>query len=205
MAFSRVNPVGWGTGTRLTHDQMNQLDTNVSKAIDGSVGALEIAARSGLVRTVADQGMPRDIVNWTRSNAGNWSCTTLGGGQSLYFKLRLPHGSTLTSLTAYYRGSPGHAALPATMPGLRLDAQNLATGAVTFSLVAVTDSSPNVAAFEAWHTITLSGLSYVISRTTEALYAVVTTEANANAQVGPLVSTSLLATFSMSKLDETGS
>ena len=38
MTFSRVNPIGWADGERLTSDQMDQLDTNMTKAVDGAAG-----------------------------------------------------------------------------------------------------------------------------------------------------------------------
>jgi len=38
MSFSRVKPGGWGTKDDLTSSQLNQLDTNASKAVDGAVG-----------------------------------------------------------------------------------------------------------------------------------------------------------------------
>lgn len=38
MAFTRVNPLGWALYEELTSAQMNQLDLNVSRAIDGAAG-----------------------------------------------------------------------------------------------------------------------------------------------------------------------
>lgn len=38
MAFSRVNPLGWALFEELTSAQMNQLDLNASRAIDGTFG-----------------------------------------------------------------------------------------------------------------------------------------------------------------------
>ncbi len=38
MSFARVKPSDWASGEVLTSTQMNQLDTNVSQAIDGTAG-----------------------------------------------------------------------------------------------------------------------------------------------------------------------
>lgn len=38
MTFPRVNPPGWGNGEVLTSTQMNNLDTNMTKAVDGAGG-----------------------------------------------------------------------------------------------------------------------------------------------------------------------
>lgn len=38
MAFVRVNPAGWALNDPLTSAQQNQLDINVSKAVDGTLG-----------------------------------------------------------------------------------------------------------------------------------------------------------------------
>ena len=38
MSFTRVNPGGWAVNDPLTSAQMNQLDINVSQAVDGTAG-----------------------------------------------------------------------------------------------------------------------------------------------------------------------
>ena len=38
MTISRVNPVGWADGETLTATQVNNLDINITKAVDGAAG-----------------------------------------------------------------------------------------------------------------------------------------------------------------------
>lgn len=40
MSFSRANPLGWSLNEELTHDQINTIDLNQSRAVDGHAGGV---------------------------------------------------------------------------------------------------------------------------------------------------------------------
>lgn len=98
----------------------------------------------------------------------------------LYLNLdNLPYLGTITAITAYVDPKNGHGGLPGTMPRLKLSSRT--HGSVGDTDVAQqTDTSANVAAYEALHTITLSGLSATIDGT-KMYYVEVQSEGGANA------------------------
>lgn len=199
MAFSRANSGGWSPGNKLTATQINTIDANQSNGIDKRSGALEIDTRTALQR--------QSIVSAIES--GSWSLgefahqnTAIGGtAASLIFPLRLPHGSTITAIQCWYDAGGGHAALPSIMPKIELRECTLSTDTRN-TVGSQSDTSASVAAFEARHTITLSGLSYTVDNSTKAIVALVTAEFGSNALQDALVASSILVTFNVSRLDE---
>lgn len=76
--------------------------------------------------------------------------------------LDLPHGQTLTALTAYINPTDT-GSLPGTMPVVTVIKMAIATGAES-SVGSATDSSASAVAYSATHAVTISGLSHVIDR-----------------------------------------
>ena len=69
MAFTRVNPLGWALFEELTSAQMNQLDINVSNAVDGALGGTynlgnnELRFVGGPV-VIDSLQQPSNVLNW---------------------------------------------------------------------------------------------------------------------------------------------
>lgn len=90
-----------------------------------------------------------------------------------------PHGSTLTSVTVSFQPDT-HSALPANMPFLRINKLNIVTGGGSQLGSDVHDVSANVTAYDQIHSITVSGLSEVIDRTTYVYQAALFIESGSN-------------------------
>lgn len=112
---------------------------------------------------------PGAVVAWHYSPAllyeSIWLQTSAGGtgiGAELYIPLDVFLGSTLDSVSVNLTGGYGpgapHGALPGNMPIMEVCQVNSATGTRTV-LGSITDTSPNVPAYEATHTLTVSGLA----------------------------------------------
>jgi hypothetical protein len=136
-----------------------------------------------ITRAVPDFGMPDDIAaaaNWTwTTNPPCWA-TSGNGAFYLAFPLPLPDGCTLTAVQATVDPQNTGGALPGAGggPALYVGSYDHTTGTaadITAALPGVADPQENtsIAAYEARHTITASGLSTVIDRTTKRYFALV--------------------------------
>jgi len=88
-----------------------------------------------------------------------WNQSDVTDAGLLAFKLTLPKRGTITSVTAYVKGAAGHAGLPGTMPALALLSQDIAGIGNGTAEGAQSDTSGSTGAYQAAHTITISGLS----------------------------------------------
>jgi len=118
---------------------------------------------------------PALIVAWHYSPAllyeSIWLQTSANGtgiGAELYIPLDVFLGSTLDSVSVNLTGGYGpgapHGALPGNMPIVEVCQVNSATGTRTV-LGSITDTSPNVPAYEVGHTLTVSGLAVATAAT----------------------------------------
>lgn len=116
--------------------------------------------------------------NWSEYTTplGSWRNTASGGTANIHLD-GLPNGGTLTSITLRWQGAAGHGALP-TMPSIQLYRIN-EDGTQT-SLGSQADTSASVAAYEAVHVITLTGINHVIDRTQYRYVLQVTGETGGN-------------------------
>lgn len=98
----------------------------------------------------------------------------------LYFcPSNLPYLGTITAITAYVDPKNGHAGLPGTMPRIKLSSRTHGVDGDT-DIAQQTDTSANLTAYQALHTITLSGLSQTVDGT-KMYYVEVQSEGGANA------------------------
>lgn len=112
----------------------------------------------------------------------NATPTTPGSGPQLALYLdQLPIGMVVTSVTIYLSGNAGHVGLPGTMPTLAVSHYAAGSGYTAgVSLGTATDGSANTTAYQAYHALTLSGLSYTVAQN-DVLLLVFTSESGANA------------------------
>jgi hypothetical protein len=212
MSFTRANVAGWATGEVLTTTQMNQLDLDHSRAVDGNAGGtytpsaaiiingsgIEFAGYSGANIVAAIPGRSSSYrlevplrpsgeipADWTWSDSGWWAhdATT---NNNFAFSLMLPPLGKLSEVRAIVSGAAGHGALPATMPALsvRRAICTLAAADITAdSLGSQTDSSATFADYELNHEIAVTGLNHTIS-TVSSYFVRITGEAGANSVSG---------------------
>lgn len=106
-------------------------------------------------------------------------------GLGLVWPLELPHRQLLTAVTARIAGSATDVALPLNKPVLYVYASLIAspvTGSVL--LGQTTDAPANLAAYQAVHDLSVSGLAHTIDRTGYFYYAVLQAEQGTNANPG---------------------
>lgn len=135
------------SGTLLGYTLRAQLDNLRDKA--GRVGT-----------RVQAQNFSSLSGNWSQSTYGKWINTALGG--LLEGELDLPHGQTLTGITARWAPAPAHGGVP-TMPVLTL--YKVDRDGTQTSLGSQTDTnSGSVGAYETAHDIAITGLTHTIDR-----------------------------------------
>lgn len=132
--------------------------------------------------TRVHRGMPlfSDTTQWSFDEYLRFTCGSITG-EAIYFHLDMPTGVTISDIEVTVIGG-GNANLPAVMPRFRLRRHFIASDTNDSSSDAV-DASADVTAYNAIHTITLSGLAYSVSNSTKYVVEFVT-ESGANAMAG---------------------
>lgn len=157
---------------------------------------VKLASRS-ITRVQPFHFRTSDTTVWNINDAGN-GIQLLDSAVTLLTPVRPPHGVVLTGATLYIQPA-AHGALPATMPQFSVRSVS-ATGGQSI-LGTATDSSANVAAYNAAHTISISGLSHTVDRTTLRYFVRVVGEGGANFAANLIVAQVAL-TYTITEYDE---
>jgi hypothetical protein len=117
----------------------------------------------------------------------------------------LVQSGTLTGVTVYLDGglTAVHGALPDTKPQHQVFKSNITTGVLTQLGSTATDAPASVAAYEAGHSVAVTGLSEVITESHRYM-AVVLGESGANSENNALIVHGLVASFSCTLLTPGG-
>jgi len=142
---------------------------------------------SRIQRCVCSTSQTAGVNDWAPQNGFNCSImaqVTLAGTAVIYQPLDLPDGSVLTSVIVYLIATGGHGGLPGTMPTARLFKMNATTGVLT--QVGITTGDPsNLAAYEAYHFISIGGgINETIDNTQYKYVVAVTGEAGGGSIAG---------------------
>jgi hypothetical protein len=194
MANSRANASGWLFGEILTETQANQMDEGQARAVDMRAGHLEIETHSvtRFMSTVPAWRSALDVHLLLNSPSAVFTLSTTN--VEFWWPIWVPSGAIITGWSLPVRGAAGHVALPASKPIIRLRAGGTGT--------LVGDPSPDVASYEASHTISQSGLSFAIDAAAGPCgYLEITTESGANSLPNLFIGAPSI-TFLVSKLDE---
>lgn len=176
-----------GAGEPYLYDYANKsvsLDRGLfAKLIDGQDWALKHA----LPTTRIHSGTPVfTLTGWVATMGASTFSYVAAGGAHILFPLDLDHQSTLQSVSIGYLPPSGHAAFPggkpATMPNF--DVIRMSALGVPWTIGTAIDASATAGAYEAAHTLTLSGLSESIDITTYTYWLYFQGETGANAIVG---------------------
>ena len=144
MAFSRANGGGWGANAEVTTTQVNTIDADLSKAVDGAAGG---SYAPTVALTVAGQGLQMTLgtapSTWMQFAEGTRSITRSFAAQPVSFLvgaglgasgfiggngtggiftrlLEVPNNATIVSLKLYFKIVIGHLTMPAAGPGIQL-------------------------------------------------------------------------------------
>jgi hypothetical protein len=89
--------------------------------------------------------------------------TQIVSGSTLNFWLGLPIGTVIKSLSIALQKGPSAGALPSSMPSIYLGYYDLATGAFVSVIAPFSDTSANLAAFQAYHTVTTGTVTHTVA------------------------------------------
>jgi len=196
-----VNAALEGLMDKITSSQLPAFDA----AVDYPLFPRSVARAQNLIAAAPQSASNRAPYTPGWGWEGAWIQTNVGAADYLDVPLLLPHGSVLTLLQIYLKGSnlPGvHAAMPATKPqvrAFRID-ETLGIASVTPITSLTTDPETVVANYEAAHVITISGLSVSIDNTIYRYSVRVIGETGANSQTG-LELCGILATCTVNLMD----
>jgi len=139
--FSRVNPLGWAIYEKLLAAQMNQLDINMTLAVNGQgsthtpledivlKGPFGLRLEDSQLKYEDDRVVPRrQPMNGAIFDSGEWEWSVNGvqlrqgstadsGAWLRLYLTNLPDGGKLTSVTVSWDGPSGHSADPILGPG----------------------------------------------------------------------------------------
>jgi hypothetical protein len=95
----------------------------------------------------------------------------------------MPHNSELTTLAIYFNGATvSRAALPSVMPRFRVYKMHKDTGTSYTVSSDTVDPSVSVAAYEAYHSINIGGMSEIVDKETFLYYLRIVPESGTNSQ-----------------------
>lgn len=182
MSFSRAKSTGWTDNVdTITAAEMNQIDVNQSRALDGTAGgiytpsaALDIRGTAGVIinGTGSATRLRYGSRSLTRTQDGmlvnidtavtSFTPISIGvGQQGIQMLERIPNGATLTLVSAYH--DSGSATPPVTPVAMTVTKTDITTGTTT-----VVDTSSDTtagAAYGAHHRFDSAVLSLAIDRT----------------------------------------
>lgn len=180
-------------GTDIT-SLLASVATKVAKAGDTMTGALTttgvtISNTSNTI-SLASRSVTRSGWKVLDYDDPGWAVGPDGGLQTgvntavgATIEIDVPNNAVLTSIAISYTGAGGHAGLPANMPSIEVFKQSVASGEQ--SMGTGTDTSVDVAAYQATHLITATvGAFATVDRTNARYYVKVESESGANALSG---------------------
>lgn len=255
--FPRVKPAGYAQGDPITPAEINQLDSDHAKSVNGDEGgtyagaqvwngahtfnaavglngavtlgaAATVSINNGTQVTYQGTNLPKlanrlhtwpinifGAITLLEEGANPWGTyisVTYGtavwqmkvvGTRLMIPILKLPLGADITQIKAYIDGKGGgvtHAALPATLPSLLLRKRPLSTG-VAATVGTVTDAPANLAAYEAYHALTLNiGDGVAPINGTDDYWLQLTGESGANSVVDSLALIALEMSFTCKQI-----
>ena len=171
-----------GTGTiyaaKMTASTFSQILASFAPAV-----GIAYTRVSNSLATAIGTAWTFTITTWS------WQCATTTSTNVLLIPLdesALPNGVTLSSVAINIQGSGTDAALPALMPALSIWRVPI-TGGTTVQLGSTaTDTSTPLAAYQALHSITVTGIAATVDRSQYIYYAQLRPESSTNATSGML-------------------
>lgn len=214
-AVLKINGLGLATDTALSTGAASSVSLDGTIAVPGamSAGNVTMTGTNNILLTSrsVSRSQPISIEPfWTSGTMPDWLPAGIGTSVATIlgpigrFHIKIPHGQGLTAVRVSIAGVAGHSAFPggkpANMPTLIVYSVASADGTPT-SLGSQTDTSATAAAYEAWHDLTVSGISHTANRSTSRIIAYFTGEFGANSILGMAIG-ACTATFTAINYDE---
>ncbi len=138
-----------------------------------------------LTRQVAFQPLYK-AGDWDTAAGASWYVVQAVTGKTLTIDVELPDGCVVNEFHAILDGAPAHGALPGAMPSVALVKTDFTSGSVLVPTIVSTqtDTSASVAAYELAHTVSKTGLTETVTRSTHRYFIAITGEGGANFVAG---------------------
>jgi hypothetical protein len=202
------------TNITIPSDGDDKSATSVNPGLEGLADRTASIAKRAALSDLGTVIRPVSSLAWIFDSSGSPSWTRNGGlkltqvdidalgpePNGFHVILQLPHGSTLVSVFACIKGHSGHAVLPVLLPGFTVFKQRINTGAARVSIGTGGDTSANVAAFEAVHSID-AAVNEVIDNSINAYWIAFTGERDIDTAVAGAEFYGFLTQCSVPKLD----
>lgn len=195
MSFTRVNSGGWTASvSQVTAAQLNALDVNMTRAIDGNAGGaytpsakIQIQGTAGLeiggtgtasklllasrsVTRILDQAHPHMAsAQWSELSNMIWRTTDSTVQASLNIPIHVPHGAVLTAVGVLIDPA-AHTVVPENYPQLQLWDYDTAAGTRTQIGGTSTDATSPLASYVLAHWLNITSLSTTINRATHRYF-----------------------------------
>jgi hypothetical protein len=119
-------------------------------------------------------GIPRGDTNWTLGQTTKLTLTAVSQpGSPGFVELDLPHGATLTGVSVYVDPANGHGSVPTVTLLVKKMTQSTGSDATIASQV---DTSGSAGAYDAVHTISVTGMTEVVDNTVNRYFAAVSAD-----------------------------
>jgi hypothetical protein len=198
--------VQWSSGSFLNVSSGATFSMAGTATISGTftVSSNVILSGSAKVTTAVARTYPRVATLFRTPSSAKWAAPTAGGEayplrvaqaqtitpgsrpDALFYLLETPDGSTLVSVSVHLTGGPSHGGLPSTPPKMSIYEYDAVAGTTTLVTFAF-DASASVGAYEADHTIAISGLTELVDRTTSHFIVMLEGEAGTDAELGLVI------------------
>lgn len=195
---------GYGGGTVL--DGLAEVGPTASTAYSGAKTFDNITASGSNKYKLASRSITRIMPDVGQAPAAHWTFDAAGKqwvgdatASFVRYSVDVPNGATITGFKAYFLPAGGHGALPASMPVAQLEVLDNANNSSVFGTT--TDTSANTGAYQAFHSITKTGLSVVVDKSTKRYAISIQDETGANSVAG-LRATMVEVTFTTTAQDD---
>lgn len=211
MTLPLVNAATWAPRDRITAQQMNTMQTYITRAVDGvnggdfspgttiGVSGAGITLKAGGRLLYNSRSIDRVVDDTNATSSGQWVLTYITGVSdqwrhgsatvvgNVQFRLNeaLADGQVLSSVTVRYKGATS-GTLPSTMPIVkvwRIDRDGVETQLGSTQV----DTSANNAAYTAAHNIVVSGLAHTVDKASYKYFCEVQGGASGGSAIGSVI------------------
>lgn len=208
MGSTYTGTAAHSTGIYLPSDGDDDVVASVNAALEacrdedlslraGEIDSVAVTRMVNMALAVEDGTVGGSWLPKMNSGSKGWVATTTAAG-FLWIPLDVPDGATITAITAYVKAAGGHGVLP-TMPVIEFFSFAPATG-VSTGIHTTADASASVVAYEALHTIAMTGLSEVVDRSAK-YYMVGQTNEQGGSAIAGLTLYGISVTFTTAQRD----
>ncbi len=174
------------SGAKTFPDLRATVAASQSLILTNETSLVKLGTGSGFVRTRVRTTASRDDGNWT-IDGFNTRTATNASVPAIYYDVEVPHAATITDVWLFLTAPGAHIGLPATLPSVRLNIQDITADPGQTTAGPQVDTSASLLAYETAHSVHLAAVGHTYDATRERLTVEVHGEGGADALVGDVV------------------